>query len=274
MAVSSLPNNTDVQVFEFAPEGALPATVRVIQDEQGEPWFVLNDVCAAIGIANPWNVAARLNSDETNTLRLAEGNRGNPNVTVLTEPGLYRVILRSDSPAAEPFRRWVTHEVLPSIRRHGMYAAPRTLEALIADPATAIRLLTELQSEQQERRRLEAQTVADAPKVLFANSVAASDSTCLVGELAKILKGNGVNIGANRLFKQLRADGYLIRRGGTDWNMPTQKAMNLGLFVIKETAITHSDGHVTVSKTPKVTGKGQQYFVAKFLGGNGEGVAA
>jgi len=118
--------------------------------------------------------------------------------------------------------------------------------------------------EVEAREALEAKVAADAPKVLFADSVATSDTTILVGDLAKILRGNGVEIGANRLFAMLREDGYLIRRQGTDWNMPTQRAMELGLFKVKETAITHSDGHVTVSKTPKVTGKGQAYFVNRY----------
>lgn len=121
--------------------------------------------------------------------------------------------------------------------------------------------------EVEAREALEAKVAADAPKVLFADSVATSDSTILVGDLAKILRGNGVEVGANRLFAMLRDEGYLIRRGGTDWNMPTQRAMELGLFKVKETAVTHSDGHVTVSKTPKVTGKGQAYFINRYTKG-------
>ena len=118
-------------------------------------------------------------------------------------------------------------------------------------------------------KRLESKVEADAPKVLFANAVSASKTSILVGELAKLLKQNGVDIGQHRLFRWMRENGYLIRRNGTDFNMPTQKSMDLGLFTVKETAITHSDGTVTVSKTTKVTGKGQQYFIQKFLGEEG-----
>ena len=142
---------------------------------------------------------------------------------------------------------------------------PATVEAVLSDPDTMIRLLQEIKAERQQREALEAKAEADRPKVLFADAVAVSGSTVLVGELAKILKQNGVEIGQNRLFGWLRRNGYLIRRQGTDYNMPTQYAMELGLFEIKETAVTHSDGHVTVSKTPKVTGRGQQYFISKFL---------
>lgn len=131
-------------------------------------------------------------------------------------------------------------------------------------PQSYAEALRELASTVEAKAALEAKVVQDAPKVLFADSVSTSSTTILVGELAKILKGNGVDIGANRLFERLREDGYLIRRQGTDWNMPTQRSMELGLFKIKETAVTHSDGHVTVSKTPKVTGKGQQYFVNRY----------
>jgi len=135
------------------------------------------------------------------------------------------------------------------------------------DPDSWIKLLTALKEERQEKERLQLQAAQDKPKVVFADAVSASDGTILIGELAKILKGNGIEIGQNRLFERLRQDGFLIKRKGTDYNAPTQKAMELGLFRVKETAITHSDGHVTISKTTKVTGKGQQYFVNYFLGG-------
>lgn len=126
-----------------------------------------------------------------------------------------------------------------------------------------------LQIAEDKLKKLESKVEADAPKVLFADAVSASKTSILVGELAKLLKQNGVDIGQHRLFRWMRENGYLIRRNGTDFNMPTQKSMDLGLFAVKETAITHSDGTVTVSKTTKVTGKGQQYFIQKFLGEEG-----
>lgn len=134
-------------------------------------------------------------------------------------------------------------------------------------PQTYAEALRELASTVEAKEALEAQAAIDAPKALFADAVSTSHTTILVGDLAKILKGNGINIGANRLFKWMRTNGFLIARKGTDWNMPTQRSMEMGLFKVKETAVTHSDGHVSVSKTPKVTGKGQQYFTSRFLDG-------
>ena len=142
---------------------------------------------------------------------------------------------------------------------------PDTLEQMIADPDTTIRLLTTLKEERQERVRLEAEAKANRPKVLFADAVATAHTSILIGELAKLLKQNGVDMGQNRLFDWMRKHGYLIARKGTDYNMPTQKSMELGLMEIKETSISHADGHVSISKTPKITGKGQQYFIGKFL---------
>lgn len=152
-----------------------------------------------------------------------------------------------------------------TIHKHGLYATENTVEAMLNDPDMAIRLLQQVKEERSKRKELEVRAEADRPKVLFADAVTASHNSILVGELEKLLKQNGVQIGQNRLFDWLRSNGYLIRRQGIDRNMPTQRAMEMGLFEIKETAISHSDGHTTISKTPKVTGKGQQYFVNVFL---------
>lgn len=229
----------------------------------GEPWFVLTDLARVLEIAAPGRLAARLDEDvrQTHTLPTAGGLQ---QMVIVSESGMYEVVLRSDKPEARQFRWWITHEVLPSIRKRGMYATPAATEAMLADPDVMIQALTALKAERAARAQAEETIAANAPKVLFADAVATSESTILVGDLAKILRGNGVEIGANRLFALLREDGFLIRRQGSDWNMPTQRAMELGLFKIKETAVTHSDGHVTVSKTPKVTGKGQQYFISKY----------
>lgn len=237
--------------------------VRVITDESGTPWFVATDLARILGYRDATNLCRRLDEDEKGT-RLVSTPGGEQSVTTVTEPGLYSAILGSRVPGAREFKRWVTHELLPTIRRHGVYATPAAAEVMLADPDVMIRVLTELKAEREQRAALAARVEADAPKVIFADAVAASETTVLVGELAKIMRGNGVNIGGTRLFARLREDGFLIRRRGTDWNMPTQRAMDLGLFVIKETAITHSDGHVTVSKTPKVTGKGQAYFINRY----------
>lgn len=182
-------------------------------------------------------------------------------MTIISESGLYALALSSKLPGARKFRRWVTAEVLPAIRRTGGYDIPK-------DYLSALRALAE---SMERRLQLEAENEANRPKVLFADAVSAAKTSILVGELAKLLKQNGVDMGQNRLFSLLRDKGYLIRRQGTDFNMPTQRAMELGLFEIKETVIAHSDGHISVSKTPKITGKGQQYFVRLFLGGNRRG---
>lgn len=248
--------------------------VRTVRDEQGEPLFVAADIAKILGYSESSAMTRTLDEDERHTLHSPQGIESkNPNIVAITEAGLYSAILRSRVPAAREFKRWVTHEVLPSIRRHGMYATEQTVETMLSDPDTAIRLLETIKEERAARLELEAQRKADAPKVLFADAVSTSDSTILVGDLAKILRGNGIDIGATRLFVILRDRGYLISRRGSDWNSPTQRAMDLGLFKIKETAVTHSDGHVTVNRTPKVTGKGQTYFVERFLSGRLEPAA-
>lgn len=180
----------------------------------------------------------------------------------ITEPQFYKLAFKASNEVAEKFQDWVASEVLPAIRKHGAYMTDAKAKAIVTDKSALADLL------QQAADQLKAKDILIEelkPKALFADSVAASKSTVLVGELAKILRGNGVDIGANRLFAWMRENGYLISRKGSDWNMPTQRAMDMGLFKIKETTINHSNGVTTVNKTPKVTGKGQQYFIAKFL---------
>ena len=240
--------------------------VRTVRDEQGEPLFVAADIARVLQYSATAAMTRSLDDDERG-VQILHTPSGDQEMTVITEAGLYSAILRSRVEGAREFKRWITHEVLPSIRRHGMYATEQTVETMLSDPDTAIRLLETIKEERAARLELEAQRKADAPKVLFADAVSTSDSTILVGDLAKILRGNGIDIGATRLFAILRDRGYLISRRGSDWNSPTQRAMDLGLFKIKETAVTHSDGHVTVNRTPKVTGKGQTYFVERFLSG-------
>lgn len=245
--------------------------VRVIADDSDRPLWIASDVAKVLGYRNAPDMTRRLDGDEADTrsVRIRSENdvEQKRSVTVITESGLYTAILGSRRPEAKAFKRWVTGEVLPSIRRRGAYLTPEATEQALSDPDFIIRLATELKGERARRAELEAQREVDAPKVLFADAVNASRTAILVGDLAKILKGNGINIGATRLFAWLRRNGFLISRRGMDWNMPTQKSMELGLFRVKETAVTHSDGHVTVSKTPKVTGKGQEYFVSRFLSG-------
>lgn len=231
----------------------------------GEPWFVLADLTRILGLRQ--FRADRLDDALIQNHPILDSLGRTQLAAIVSEPGMYEVVIRSDKPEAAAFRRWITSEVLPSIRKRGGYLTPEATEAALTDPDFIIRLATELKTERAKRAAVEAQVEADAPKVLFADAVATSHTDILVGDLAKILRGNGIQVGGTRLFRWLRESGYLIRREGTDYNSPTQRAMELGLFRVKETAVTHSDGHVTISKTPKVTGKGQAYFVARFLDG-------
>lgn len=251
---------SNVQPFDFKGN-----QVRILADKKGEPWFVAKDVCNVLGITNNRDAISELDTDEKNTVVITDGIPGNPNKTIVSEAGLYRLVMKSRKPEAKEFRRWVTHEVLPSIRRHGAYATDVTIDSILNDPDFGIRLLTDLKDERDRRREAERAIEAQKPKVLFADAVATSKRSILIGELAKILKQNGVKTGQNRLFKQLREDGFLMKRNGNP-NMPTQKSMELGLFEVKKTSIAHSDGHVSLNFTTKVTPKGQQYLIQKYLG--------
>lgn len=243
--------SNEIQQFDFKG-----TALRILTDEAGEPWFVAKDVCNILGLENSRKATAELDPDEKNTVTISDGISGNPNKTIISEPGLYKLIMRSRKQEAKEFQRWVTHEVLPSIRKHGAYMTQQTLDKALTSPDFLIQLATKLKEEQEKVKELE-------PKARFADAVAASDGTCLIGELAKMLRQNGLDIGQNQLFAKLREDGYLGKTG-SNRNVPTQKAMDLGLFRIKETAITHSDGHVTINRTAKVTGKGQTYFVDRY----------
>lgn len=176
----------------------------------------------------------------------------------------YRLCMKAKNAAAEAFQAKVADEIIPAIRKHGMYLTSNALDTMLNDPNAFAALANRYAEEYNARVAAEKKIEEQAPKVLFADCVSSSQSDILVGELAKLLKQNGIPVGQNRLFEQLRKDGYLISRKGTDWNMPTQRSMELGLMRIKETPIPHSDGHVTVNKTPKITGKGQVYFVNRY----------
>lgn len=229
-----------------------------------EPYFVGKDVAEILGYKNTRDALNKhVDSEDKNIVAIRDGiKKGNPNQTVINESGLYSLIISSKLPSAKQFKHWVTSEVLPAIRKHGAYMTNQKAEAIVTDKNALADLLQQA-SDQLKAKDIQIEEMK--PKALFADAVSASKQTVLIGELAKIMKGNGIEIGQNRLFAWMRKHGYLISRKGTDYNMPTQKAMNLGLFKIKETTITHSDGHISVNKTPKVTGKGQQYFVNKFL---------
>mgnify|MGYP001595527323 CR=1 FL=1 len=185
----------------------------------------------------------------------------------IPESSVYKLAFKASNEVAEKFQDWLATDVLPSIRKHGAYMTDNTIEKALMDPDFLIKLATNLKEEKSKRLEAEKKMELQQPKVIFADAVSASHTSILVGDLAKLLKQNGIDTGANRLFETLRKEGYLIKRKGTDYNMPTQRAMELGLFQVKETSIAHSDGHISISKTSKVTGKGQVYFVNKFKGG-------
>lgn len=251
--------NNEIQQFDFKG-----ASLRTLTDEAGEPWFVAKDVCDILGIDTN-HLGESLDSDEMNTLRITEGNtRGNPNKTIISEPGLYRLVMKSRKSEAKEFQRWVTHEVLPQIRKTGGYIPTTDVDDDMTILAKAVMIGQRTMEEQKRRIAAQESHIKELePKARFADAVAASDGTCLIGELAKMLRQNGLDIGQNRLFEILRQDGYLGRTG-SNRNVPTQRAMDLGLFRIKETAVTHSDGHVTINRTAKVTGKGQTYFINRY----------
>lgn len=248
----------EIKIFDN-PEFGKVRTMEI----NGEPYFVGKDVAIILGYAKPENAIANHVDTEDKTLTPIQGgcSTGSQNTTIINESGLYSLILSSKLPKAKEFKRWVTSEVLPSIRKHGAYA----VDELLNDPEFAIKTFTALKEEREKSKRLSEQIEADKPKVIFADSVSAAKSSILVGDLAKLLKQNGVNIGQNRLFEWLRQKGYLIK-GGSSKNMPTQKAAEMGLFDVKVSTVNNPDGSIRETKTTKVTGKGQVYFVNKFLG--------
>jgi anti-repressor protein len=229
-------------------------------DCEGIVWFKAQDVCGVIDLSNVSMALKALDSDERSKFNL--GRQGETNF--ISESGLYHLLNGSRKPQAKPFQRWVNHEVLPSIRKNGAYMTPETLEKTLTDPDFLIKLATQLKTEQEARREAETQVTIMQPKARFADAVEASKNSILIGELAKLLRQNGVDIGQNRLFKWLRSHSYLCKRGEFS-NMPTQKAMDLKLFEIKKRAIDNPDGSVRMTRTTKVTGKGQVYFINKFL---------
>lgn len=257
-----------LKVFENPAFGKI-RTVTV----KNEPWFVLKDVCSVFGEQNYRRVSSRLEEDEKGVSQINTPG-GSQNMTVVNEAGLYSTLFAMQPEKARgvsneyvaqrqeqlrKFKRWVTSEVLPAIRKNGGYIAGQ--EQMTDQEILAKALLVAQRTIESKNQVIEQME----PKALFADAVTASGNTILIGELAKIIRQNGVDMGEKRLFAWLRDNGYLIRRNGSDYNMPTQKSMELGLMRVKETVISHSDGHTTVNKTPKITGKGQQYFINKFI---------
>lgn len=226
-----------------------------------EPWFVGKDVADVLGYSNSRKALNDHVDDEDKEVLTSRNvtleNIPNRGITVVNESGLYSLVLSSKLPSAKKFKRWVTSEVLPALRKTGQYQVKE-----LSGSELMAKALIEAQSVLAAKDK---QIEEMKPKALFADAVATSHTSILVGELAKILKQNGIDMGQKRLFAWLREKGYLIKRQGTDYNMPTQKAMELGLFEIKEGSYVNGSGVNITTKTPKVTGKGQQYFINKFL---------
>lgn len=246
--------NNEIQKFDFKG-----AALRTLTDEAGEPWFVLKDCMSILDLGNPTETVKMFDKDEFSTTEVIDSIGRRQQTYIISEPGLYRLVMKSRKPEAKEFQRWGTHEVLPSIRKHGGYMAG---QERMTPEQMALASMRWLQSKVDEQAK---QLKAQEGKVLFANAVETARTSILVGDFAKILKSNGIDIGPRRLFAWLREHGWLIKAKGSSWNMPTQKAMDLHLFEVKETTISHSDGHTTINKTPKMTGKGQTYFAKLFL---------
>ncbi|MDD6216810.1 MAG: phage antirepressor KilAC domain-containing protein [Roseburia sp.] len=247
----------DLQIFENSEFGKVRTTAV-----NGEVMFVGKDVADILGYQNgSRDINRHVDEEDRYKVMIFDGNQDKETI-IINESGLYSLILSSKMPNARKFKHWVTAEVLPSIRKHGVYA----VDELLNNPELAIKAFTALKEERAKNKTLQEENDRMRPKEVFADAVATSHTSILIGDLAKLLKQNGVDIGQKRLFIWMRDNGYLIKRKGSDWNMPTQKSMELGLFEVKESTVNNPDGSVRISKTTKVTGKGQQYFINKFLG--------
>lgn len=255
--------------------------VRAIEID-GRAYAVGVDVAKALEYANPSK--AVIDHCKGITKLGIPSSGGIQETNIIPESDIYRLIIKAADQSRSPdvrekaarFEKWLFEEALPSIRKRGAYITRSKAEALLNDPGTWAELLMAVQKDQEEKKlllekneRLQAKVESDKPKIVFADAVSVSQGAISVADLAKILKGNGLEIGQKRLFQRLREDGFLIRREGSDRNSPTQKSMQLGLFRIKETAITRSDGRITISKTSKITGRGQCYFIDYFLNKKG-----
>ena len=244
----------EIQIFNNSEFGQ----VRVVE-HNGEVMFVATDVAVALGYEKP-NNAVNTHCKKVNKFSYPDSGQLQP-YNVIPESDVYRLIMRSHLPSAERFQDWLVEEVLPAIRKHGGYLTPAKIEDVLLNPDTIIRLATDLKEERRQRQELEAQVVADRPKVLFADAVSASTGSILIRDMAKIIKQNGVPLGERRLYALLREKGLIVKNGTT----PTQKAMEMGLFEIQERAFIKPDGNIRTSLTSKVTGKGQSYFVNTLL---------
>lgn len=251
---------TEIQIFNNYDFGE----IRTLE-ENGQVLFCGSDIAKALGYTNPQKALRDHCKEDGVTFRSVIDSVGRTQqAKFINEGNLYRLIVNSKLPTAEKFEHWVFDEVIPTIHKHGAYMTPKTLEAAILNPDTIIKIATALKEEKEKNQHLLKRIEEDKPMVLFAKAVETSDSSILIGDLAKLIKQNGVDIGQKRLFDWMRKNGYLIK-SGSSMNMPTQMAMELGVFEVKERTISNPDGSVRITRTTKVTGKGQQYFINKFL---------
>lgn len=251
---------TEIQIFNNTDFGE----IRTLE-ENGQILFCGSDVAKALGYADTPKAIKTHCKEDGWVIRPVIDNIGRTQqAKFISEGNLYRLIVNSKLPTAEKFEGWVFDEVIPTIHKHGAYMTPETLEAAILNPDTIIKIATALKEEKEKNQYLLKRIEEDKPMVLFAKAVETSDSSILIGDLAKLIKQNGVDIGQKRLFDWMRKNGYLIK-SGSSMNMPTQMAMELGVFEVKERTISNPDGSVRITRTTKVTGKGQQYFINKFL---------
>lgn len=250
----------ELQIFKNEEFGEI-RTVQLNNDT----YFVGKDVAEALGYSNTKDaIASHVAEEDKKVIQKSEittfeiPNRG---LTVINESGLYALIFGSKLESSKRFKHWVTSEVLPSIRKHGVYAVDELLE----NPDMAIKAFTALKEEREKNKLLQADNDRMKPKEIFADAVATSKQSILIGQLAKLICQNGHEIGQQRLFRWMRENGYLMKHG-SNYNMPMQRYVEQGLFEIKESAVTNPDGSVRITKTTVVTGKGQVYFINKFLG--------
>lgn len=252
----------EIKVFENQEFGTVRTTII-----DGEPWFIAVDVCNALEISNPTQALARLDSDEKMILCLTEGHSGQRggarSVNIVNEPGLYTLVLGSRKPEAKAFKRWITHDVIPDVRKHGAYMTPETIEKVLTDPDTIIKLATQLKDEREARIRLEQENKILLPKAEFADAISATEDSILIKHMASLLSQNGFKTGQNRLFKLLRDDGYLCSTRDDRWNTPTQTAIDKGLFTVEEHNI-RIFGQPQLKVTTRVTPKGQKFFLRKY----------
>ena len=237
--------------------------IRTIVDNNGVIWFVASDICKALNLSNPTMSVGRLDDDEKAKLNLGlSGGATN----VVNEFGLYNLVLASRKPEAKSFKRWITHDVVPAIKKEGIYMTDKKAAEILANPDSIIEIANRWKKAEANLALAQTQIEENKPKVLFADTVETAKDSILVGDLAKILNQKGVDIGGTRFFAWLREYGYLCKSKGERWNTPTQKSMELGLFEVKVRSVNNPDGSTRITRTPKVTGKGQIYFVNKFLG--------